>query len=103
MNIKPMDQYVLIRPDKPPSHGPKGLLILPDIARHPIWQGIVLAKGDGFWCTGNGDQEPFRIPIDVEVGDRVFYGEQYAGIDFKVDGEKLFLCPCSELMAVMEA
>ena len=101
MNIKPMDQYVLIRPDKPPTHGPKGIIALPDIARHPVWQGIVLAKGQGFWCSNDEQAEPFRIPIPVEIGDRVYYGE-YAGIEMKVDGEKLFLCPSSELMAVLE-
>ena len=63
----------------------KGGIIVPDTAKEKPQEGEVIAVGAGKLHEGK------RIPLDVEVGDRVLFGK-YSGTEIKIeDAEYLIL------------
>ena len=72
----------------------KGGIVLPDTAKEKPQEGEVLAAGPGR-MTEDGK----RIPMDVKVGDIVFY-TKYGGTEIKVDGEELMILRESDVLAI---
>ena len=72
----------------------KGGIVLPDTAKEKPQEGEVLAVGPGR-MTEDGK----RIPMDVKVGDIVFY-TKYGGTEIKVDGEELIILRESDVLAI---
>jgi chaperonin GroES len=95
MNIRPLHDRVVVRRLEEETTSAGGIF-LPDSATEKPSQGEVLAAGPGK-VNENGDVRP----LDVQVGDRVIFG-QYAGSTVKIDGEELLILSESEIFGVVE-
>ncbi len=73
-----------------------GSLFLPDAAKERPNQGDVVGVG-----PGRRDDNGERIPMLVQVGDKVLFGK-YSGTEVKVNGKELLVVDEKEIMAVME-
>ena len=66
MNLKPLDDRIVVRPNETETQTASGLVI-PDTAKEKPQQGEVLAVGPGKRSETSGD----LIPVDINVGDTV--------------------------------
>ena len=95
MNLKPLDDRIVVRPNEAETQTASGLVI-PDTAKEKPQQGEVLAVGPGR-KNDKGD----LIVLNVKVGDRVLFGK-YSGQTVKVDGDELLVMKEDDLFAVVE-
>ena len=94
MNLKPLGDRIVVKPqDEEESRTASGLVI-PDTAKEKPQLGEVLAVGPGEIKDGE------RIPMDVNVGDVVFYSK-YGGTEVKVEGEDLLILSARDVLAVL--
>ena len=90
MQIKPMEQKVLIRPKEAESKTEGGIYI-PEDAKEKTQEGEVIATGTG----KDGKAAPFK------KGDRVIY-ESYAGTEIKISGKKHMIMSHKDVLGVIE-
>ena len=95
MNLKPLNDRVIIKPSEAEEQTKSGLVI-PDTAKEKPQKGEVVAVGEGK-LTEDGD----RMPIDVSAGDVVIYGK-YSGQEIKIDGEEYMILKADEIYAIVE-
>lgn len=95
MNIRPLQDRVLVRRTEEESKSAGGIVI-PDSAAEKPSQGEVLAVGPGKKLDNGSVQ-----PVDLKAGDKVLFG-QYAGSAVKVEGEELLIMNESEVFGVVE-
>jgi chaperonin GroES len=94
MNLKPLGDRIVVKPtDEEESRTASGLVI-PDTAKEKPQLGEVLAVGPGEFKDGE------RIPMDVKVGDVVFYSK-YGGTEVKVDGEDYLVLSSRDVLAIL--
>jgi chaperonin GroES len=96
MNLKPLDDRIVVRPNEAETQTASGLVI-PDTAKEKPQQGEVLAVGPGKRSDSTGE----LIPVDIEVGDTVLYSK-YGGTEVAVDGEDLLVLNSRDVLAVVE-
>jgi chaperonin GroES len=94
MKLKPLSDHVIVLPLEEESKTKSGIII-PDTAKEKSHRGRVLAVGEGKYDDGK------LIPMTVKVDDEVIYKE-YAGDEFKLDGEKVMILKASDLIAIVE-
>lgn len=94
MNLKPLEDRVVVRPKEAEETTTSGLVI-PDTAKERPQEGEVLAVGPGAF------QEGQRLPMDVKVGDTVIYSK-YGGTEIKVDDEELLILSSRDILALVE-
>ena len=95
MKLQPLGDRVVVKAlDEMDSMTPSGLVI-PDTAKEKPQIGEVLAVGPG---ALNEDGE--RLPVDVEVGQKVVYSK-YGGTEIKIDGEELLVLSSRDLLAIV--
>ena len=96
MNIRPLQDRVLIRREEEEATSAGGI-VLPGAAAEKPSRGEILAVGKGA-IQDNGEVRP----LDVKVGDTVIFS-QYAGggSTVKVDGEELLLLSENDLLGVV--
>ena len=95
MQLRPLGDRVLIKPDKAEEKTASGLFISSGAQEKPQ-RGTVVAVG-----AGKLDENGNRIPMDVKVDDVVIYGK-YGGNEVKVDGEDYLLMRDSDIYAIVE-
>ena len=95
MNIRPLQDRVIIRRMEEETTSPGGIVI-PDSATEKPIRGEVVAVGKGL-ALDNGDIRP----LDLKVGDQVLFGK-YSGTEVKLDGEELLVMKEDDVMAVFE-
>ena len=84
MKFRPLhDRVVVKRIDAEEKSA--GGIIIPDTAKEKPSQGEVIAVG-----PGGRDEAGKRIPLDIEVGDRVLFGK-WSGTEVKIDGQELLI------------
>ena len=93
MNIRPLQDRVIVRRMEEETTSPGGIVI-PDSAAEKPSRGEVVAVGNGL-VLDNGEIRPF----DLKVGDKVLFGK-YSGTEVKVDGEDLLVMKEDDVMAV---
>ena len=94
MNLKPLGDRIVVEPQEDEeSRTPSGLVI-PDTAKEKPQLGDVLAVGPGEIKDGE------RIPMDVNVGDVVFYSK-YGGTEVKVEGVDYLILSARDVLAVL--
>jgi chaperonin GroES len=94
MNLKPLGDRIVVKPqDEEESRTASGLVI-PDTAKEKPQLGDVLAVGPGEIKDGE------RIPLDVEVGDVVFYSK-YGGTEVKVEGVDYLILSARDVLAIL--
>ena len=96
MNLKPLDDRIVVRPNEAETQTASGLVI-PDTAKEKPQQGEVLAVGPGKRADSTGE----LIPTDIKVGDVVLYSK-YGGTEVAVDGEDLLVLNGRNVLAVVE-
>jgi chaperonin GroES len=94
MKLKPLFDYVLIRPLEADSKTASGIL-LPDSAKEAPQMGEIIEVGPGAYDDGK------QIPMEVKKGQKVLY-KKWGGEDVKVDGEELKLVKQIDVVAIVE-
>jgi chaperonin GroES len=75
----------------------QGGIIIPDTAKEKPQEAKVLAVGPGR-VTEDGKLQP----IEVKVGDTVFFGK-YAGTEVKIEGDDLLIIREDDVLGVLES
>lgn len=89
----PLGDKVLVRPESKEEKSKGGLILTDSVQRGQKVYGEVVAVGTGIFSqSGN------RIPITVQVGDKVLYTKNEATNKVKVDDEELLLFNEHELL-----
>lgn len=73
----------------------KSGILLTGTAKEQPQEAEVVAIGPGAMVEGK------RVPMDVEVGNKVLYSK-YAGTDVKVDGEEYIILKQDDILAIVE-
>ena len=94
MNLKPLDDRIVVRPNEAEQTTVSGLVI-PDTAKEKPQQGEVLAVGPGRRSEQTGE----IIPLDVKVGDTVVYSK-YGGTELTVEGEDVLILSSRDVLAI---
>jgi chaperonin GroES len=95
MNIKPLDDRVLIEPTSKEEQTKSGI-VLPDTAEEKPEQGRVVAVGQGKIDT-NGR----RIPMTVKKGDVVIF-TKYGPSEIKIDNKEYLIAKEEDILAIIE-
>ena len=91
MKIRPLHDRIVVKRIENDDNKIGGLYI-PDSAKEKPQEGEVIAVGAGKREKGE------RVPLDVNVGDRVLFGK-YGGSEIKIDGEELLILREEEILA----
>jgi chaperonin GroES len=95
LKLKPLGGRVIVEPIEQEEMTAGGI-ILPETAKEKPQEGKILAAG-----PGDRDEDGERIPMEVQVGDKVLYAK-YSGTEVKLDGKKLLILRESDILAVLE-
>ena len=95
VSIKPLEDRVVVQANEAETTTASGLVI-PDTAKEKPQEGEVLAVGPGRW-NEDGDE---RVPMDVQVGDRVIYSK-YGGTEIKHGGEEYLILSARDVLAIV--
>ena len=95
MNLKPLDDRIVVRPAEPETQTASGLVI-PDSAKEKPQQGEVLAVGPGKRSDSTGD----LIEVGIAVGDTVLYSK-YGGTEVSNSGEDLLVLNSRDVLAIV--
>ena len=97
MNLKPLDDRIIVKPNEAETQTASGLVI-PDTAKEKPQQGTVLAVGPGKRAESTGE----IIPLGIEVGQTVLYSK-YGGSEVTVGGDDLLVLNARDVLAVVES
>ncbi len=89
LNIKPLADSVLIKPDEAEQKTAGGIII-PDTAKEKPQKGVIVAAG-----PGKKDE-----PMTVKVGDSVLYGK-YSGTEIAIDGNNYLMMKEADIYAII--
>ena len=95
LKLKPLGGRVIVEPIEQEDMTAGGI-ILPETAKEKPQEGKILAAG-----PGERDEDGERIPMEVQVGDKVLYAK-YSGTEVKLDGKKVLILRESDILAVLE-
>jgi chaperonin GroES len=93
--VKPMFDYLLIKPTEGETTRPSGIVI-PDSAKEKPQEGKVISTGPGV-----KDKDGKLIPMEVSVGAVVMY-KKWGGTEIKINGEEHILVKQEDILAVIE-
>ena len=94
MNVKPMEDRVLLKPmeaEKKTSGG----IIIPDNAKEKPQKGEIVAVGPG--KTNDKGQ---KIEMTLKKGDKVLYGK-YSGTEITIEGVDYLIVRESDVLAII--
>jgi chaperonin GroES len=74
----------------------RGGLYIPDTAKEKPQQGEVVAVG-----PGKINDDGNRVPLELEVGNRILYGK-YSGTEVNVDNEEFLILRESDVLAIIK-
>ncbi|MBR7743633.1 co-chaperone GroES [Phycicoccus sp. BSK3Z-2] len=94
VSIKPLEDRIVIKGLEAEQTTASGLVI-PDTAKEKPQEGEVLAVG-----PGRIDDKGNRVPLDVNVGDRVIFSK-YGGTEIKHAGEDYLILSARDVLAVV--
>lgn len=92
--IKPLEDRIVIRQVEAEQTTASGLVI-PDSAKEKPQEGEVVAVG-----PGRIDDHGNRVPLDINLGDRVIYSK-YGGTEVKYAGEEYLILSARDVLAVV--
>ena len=95
LKLKPLGGRVIVEPIEQEEMTAGGI-ILPETAKEKPQEGKILAAG-----PGERDEDGERIPMEVQVGDKVLYAK-YSGTEVKMDGKKVLILRESDILAVID-
>ncbi len=94
VSIKPLEDRIVVKSSDAEQTTASGLVI-PDTAKEKPQEGEVLAVG-----PGRIDDKGNRVPVDVQVGDRVIYSK-YGGTEIKHRGPEYLILSARDVLAVI--
>ncbi len=94
MNLKPLGDRIVVKPKDDDEARTASGLVIPDTAKEKPQLGEVLAVGPGEYKDGE------RVPLDVAVGDLVFYSK-YGGTEVKYEGADYLVLSSRDVLAVL--
>ena len=94
VNIKPLEDRIVVKALEAEQTTASGLVI-PDTAKEKPQEGEVLAIG-----PGRVDDNGVRVPLDVQVGDKVIYSK-YGGTEVRYGGEDYLVLSARDVLAVI--
>jgi len=90
--LEPLNDRIVITPLHQEQVLSSGIVI-PDSAKEKPQQGEVVAVG-----PGRRDDDGKRIPMDIEMGDRILY-KKYTGQEIQIDNTDLIVLEEREILA----
>ena len=96
MALKPLGDRLVLKPVEAEEKTAGGI-VLPDSAKEKPQKGEVIAVGPGK-VADNGK----TVPVDVKVGDVVYYGK-YSGNEIKIGSDQFVILRQEDVLAVVEA
>ena len=96
MNLKPLDDRIVVQPNEAEQTTASGLVI-PDTAKEKPQQGKVLAVGPGKRTENTGE----LVPLGIDVGQTVLYSK-YGGTEVTVEGDDLLILSSRDVLAIVE-
>ncbi|MDX6253768.1 MAG: chaperonin GroES [Frankiales bacterium] len=93
VGIKPLEDRIVIQVLEAEQTTASGIVI-PDTAKEKPQEGRVLAVGPGRFEDGA------RVPLDVEVGDKVIFSK-YGGTEVKLSGQEYLVLSARDVLAVV--
>ncbi|MCX7955968.1 MAG: co-chaperone GroES [Patescibacteria group bacterium] len=100
VNIKPLFDYVLVKPLEAETKTPSGI-VLPDTAKEKPQMGEVMAVGPGDNCCEDSCCGKKSLKMAVKVGDKVLY-KKWGGNEVKVGTEEWLLIEQKDIMAIVD-
>ena len=94
VSIEPLEDRIVLKGLEAEQTTASGLVI-PDTAKEKPQEGEVLAVG-----PGRIDDKGNRVPLDVNVGDRVIYSK-YGGTEIKHGGEEFLILSARDVLAIV--
>ena len=94
MNVKPMEDRVLLKP-MDAEEKTAGGIIIPDNAKEKPQRGEVVAVG-----PGKVNDKGQRVEMSLKKGDKVLYGK-YSGTEITIDGTDYLIVRESDVLAVI--
>ena len=91
--IKPLEDRIVVQAVEAETTTASGIVI-PDTAKEKPQEGTVLAVGPGRFEDGA------RVPLDVQVGDKVLYSK-YGGTEVKYAGAEYLILSARDVLAVI--
>jgi chaperonin GroES len=93
MNVKPLDDRILVKPLEAEEKTAGGIII-PDNAKEKPQKGEVIAVGQGK-MSDKGE----RIAMSLKKGEKILYGK-YSGTEITVEGDDYLIMRESDVLAV---
>jgi chaperonin GroES len=94
MNIKPLHDRVVVKPNAAEEKTASGIII-PDTAKEKPMHGEVVAVG-----TGKVAEDGKVTPLTLKKGDKVLYGK-YSGTEITIEGEEYLIMRESDVYAIV--
>jgi len=94
LKIQPLGDRVVVRPLEE-AEEMRGGLYIPDTAKEKPLQGEIMAVGPGRFEKGE------RVPMELEVGQKVLYSK-YAGTDVRVGDDEVLIIKESDVLAIID-
>jgi chaperonin GroES len=94
MNVKPMEDRVILKPMEAEQKTAGGIII-PDNAKEKPQKGEIIAVG-----PGKVNDKGAKIEMTLKKGDKVLYGK-YSGTEITIDGQEYLIVRESDVLAVI--
>ena len=95
VSIKPLEDRVVVKPLEAEQTTASGLVI-PDTAKEKPQEGEVVAVG-----AGRFNDKGERVPMDVQVGDKVVFSK-YGGTELKYGSDEFLVLGSRDILAIIE-
>jgi chaperonin GroES len=95
MNAQPLYDRLLAKRINEEEVLPGGIVI-PDTAKEKSQKANVVAVG-----TGRRTKDGKKIPLDVQVGDRILFGG-YSGTEVVIDGDEFLILREDDVLAILK-
>ncbi|MEO0048985.1 MAG: hypothetical protein RL556_317 [Actinomycetota bacterium] len=96
VSIKPLEDRIVVRPEAAEQVTASGLVIPDTATKEKPQEAVVIAVG-----PGRIDDSGKRIPVDVNVGDKVIFSK-YGGTELKFNGEEYLVLSARDVLAIVE-
>ena len=93
VKVNPLADRVVVRALEE-TEQMRGGLYIPDTAKEKPQQGEIIAVGPGRFDEGK------RVPMELNVGDKVLYGK-YSGTEVTIEGEQVLILRETDVLAVV--
>ncbi|RMD77227.1 co-chaperone GroES [Candidatus Dojkabacteria bacterium] len=93
--IKPVGEYILVKPSKEEESTPSGLILQSSSKSERPQKGEIIALG-----AGKLNEKGERVPFSVEVGQMVLF-KKYSPEEVELDGETYLLMREQDILAIL--